>query len=170
MYMMYNRTNNNAISMLSFINKVTTTVVEIVNNLVDLTEETDVEDGSADTSAEYYADISLAIEQQITQSTASGQNLTTVEPNIAVTITTVMPNQPAFSFAVLSSEGEEFNKEDIQTYSDPYDIPNDSRASVSLPAAIFNTSGNGKNRFAIDDLHIFHNASGMEANIRVLVT
>lgn len=139
-----NHTNKNVTLILSFINQVTTAVVEIVNNLVDLTEEADVDEESAEASSEHYADISLAIEEQITRSTAAGQNLTTVEPNIAVTITTVMPNQPAFSFAVLSDEGEEFNEEDIQTYNDPDDIPNDSRASVSLPSAIFNTSGNGK--------------------------
>ena len=133
-----------------FINKVTATVIEIANNLVDLTEEANDEDGSADASAEHYADILLAIEQQVNRTTASGQNLTTVEPNIALTITTVMPNQPAgFSFAVLSSDGEEFNEQDIRTYNDPDDIPNDSRTSVSLPSAIFDTSGNGKKHIVI---------------------
>ena len=112
---------------------------------MDLTEEASDEDGGDDTSAEHYADILLAIEQQVNRSTASGKNLTTVEPNLAVTITTVMPNQPAgFSFAVLGSDEEEFNEEDIQTYNNPDDIPNESRTSVSLPAAIFDTSGNGK--------------------------
>ena len=115
------------------------TVIEIANNLVDLTEEANDEDGSDDTSVEHYADILLAIEQQVSRSTGSGLNLTTIEPNIALTITTVMPNQPAgFSFAVLSSDGEDFRKGDIQTYNDPDDIPNETRTSVSLPSAIFN--------------------------------
>ena len=130
---------------MSIIKQVTTTVIEIANNLVDLTEEANDDDGSTDDSAEYYADILLAIEQQVNRSTASGQNLTSVEPNIAVTITTVMPNQPSgFSFAVLSSDRNEFSEEDIQTYNDPENIPQESRASVSLPSAIFNTSENGK--------------------------
>ena len=142
---------------MSFINQVTTTVIEIVNSLVDLTEEADVDDKSADASAEHYADILLAIEEQVNRSTASGQNLTTVEPNIALTITTVMPNQPSgFSFAVLSSDREEFSEEDIQTYKDPEKIPQESRASVSLPSVLFNTSENGKKSSIVSIFIILH--------------
>ena len=116
---------------------------------MDLTRGDDFDDGSADSSAEYYADILLAFEQHVNQSTASGLYLTTVEPNVALTITSVMPNQLAgFSFVVLSTGGEEFVEEGIRTYNDPEEIPEERRASVALPAAIFNTSAKGTNHFS----------------------
>ena len=125
-------------------------VIEIANNLIDLTEGANFDDGTAVASAGFYADILLAIEQQVNRTTASGQNLTTVEPNIALTITTVMSNQgTGLSFAVLSSSSENFRKEDTQTYNDPKEIPEESRTYLSLPSGIFNTSGSGKNHSAI---------------------
>ena len=126
------------------------TVIEIANNLIDLTEGANFDDGSAVASARFYADILLAIEQQVNRTTASGQNLTTVESNIALTITTVMPNQgTGLSFAVLSSSSENFHEEDTQTYNGPKEIPEESRTYVSLPSGIFNPSGSGKNHSAI---------------------
>ena len=143
MLMMYHEKYN--LELFLFMNQVTKAVIEIANNLVDLTEEAKFDNCNAASGARHYTDILLGIEQQVSRSTLSGQKVTTVEPNIALTITTVMPNRNAgFSFAVLGSGGEDFIERGIGTYNDPKEIPVDIRASVSLPSAMFDTPGSGK--------------------------
>ena len=125
-------------------------VIEIANNLVDLTKGANFDDWGTNSGAKHYADILLAIEQQVSLSTVSRQEVTTVESNIALKITSVMPNQRAgFSFAVFGSGEQDFVEEGIRTYIDPEELPAERRASVSLPSDIFNTPGSGKYYSAI---------------------
>lgn len=124
--------------------QVTVAVIESVDNLVVLTEKTE-ENQVDETSAADYHDIALGIEQQVSRATASGQNITAVEPNIAVTITTIKPNQPqGISMAVRSTNEANFQEGDVKIYSDPDDLPEERRTAVILPSVIFNTTNNGK--------------------------
>ena len=115
----------------------------VLNNLVDLTAP-----GSAEMNEEHYADIILATEEQLERAIVFGQNITTVEPNVALVIATQIPTHPSeFTFVVLSGDDDDFRKEDLQVYSHPTNIMEDRRVSVSLPASIFNITsqaGNGK--------------------------
>ena len=124
--------------------------MEVVSIVVSLTAQNDAEneDNNDNDDASSFLDILEAIEQQVQQTTGNGQSFNTTAPNIAIVTTNVVPNQDAprgITFVVLpnSEDGDEFREEDIRTFENHEDTSQKNRTSISLPNALFNTSGNG---------------------------
>ncbi|XP_072037056.1 uncharacterized protein [Amphiura filiformis] len=133
--------------------EVTKAVVGIVNNLVEaankqtsLKKQTKKKDPKA-------FDILRAFEDQVIRSASTRQEVDVVKPNLILKTTTIKPSgnyKARVNFAVRSKSesGNDFGEDGLFQLKDNNTSQKDARTSVSLPAALFNSTTNGMN---VDD-------------------
>ena len=129
--------------------QVTTTVVGIVDNLVNITNKQQNEPTAV-------VDILEAFETQITKSTEQGRNISVVEPNIVLKTTTIKPNtqrKASLSFAVLTTKNNDkrFREGDLHQVGSQNTTKHKrkARTTISFPAVLFNVA----NKNGMDNNH-----------------